>query len=175
MTACRLHVARTVCRRAERLLVSLMQRAATEPGGEAVGEQALIYLNRLSDLLFTYARLANRLDGVAEPEWNPEKEFLPQQNGDSDDISLRGRTGPFHLRSGFMENLSRRAVLAAAAVTASLPVLDAAVGGIRSAACPARRTVVERLRAMAAARRRRGVVGHEDQAIGCEGQAIHGG
>lgn len=66
VTACRLHVARTVCRRAERLLVGLMQQ-------EPVGEQALIYLNRLSDLLFTYARLANRLDGVADTEWNAEK------------------------------------------------------------------------------------------------------
>jgi cob(I)alamin adenosyltransferase len=63
-TASRLHVARTVCRRAERLLVNLMQDS-TDP----VGEQPLVYLNRLSDLLFTLARWANALDGVPDREW----------------------------------------------------------------------------------------------------------
>ena len=58
ITAARLHVARTVCRRAERNLVTLMQH---EPG--QVDDQALIYLNRMSDLLFTLARLANLRDG----------------------------------------------------------------------------------------------------------------
>ena len=66
VTAARLHVARTVCRRAERLLVTLM---AQEP----VGPDALIYVNRLSDLIFTLARRANQLDGVADVEWFPEK------------------------------------------------------------------------------------------------------
>ncbi len=49
ITAARMHVARTVCRRAERHLVTLMQH-------ELVGDQPLIYLNRLSDLLFTLAQ-----------------------------------------------------------------------------------------------------------------------
>jgi cob(I)alamin adenosyltransferase len=62
VTAAHLHVARTVCRRAERLLVLLMEK-------ENVGDQPLIYLNRLSDLLFTLARLANKLDGLADVEW----------------------------------------------------------------------------------------------------------
>ena len=66
VTACRLHVARTVCRRAERLLVSLMER-------EQVGEQALIYLNRLSDLLFCLARRANQMEGVGDVEWDGQK------------------------------------------------------------------------------------------------------
>ena len=47
-----LHVARTVCRRAERHLVTLMSQ-------EPLAPDVLIYLNRLSDLLFTLARLAN--------------------------------------------------------------------------------------------------------------------
>jgi len=50
--AAALHLARTVCRRAERLLVRLARE-------ERVGEQALPYLNRLSDLLFVLARAVN--------------------------------------------------------------------------------------------------------------------
>lgn len=63
--AAALHVARTVCRRAERGLVELM---ALE--GEIVGEPALRYLNRLSDLLFVAARRAND-DGAADVLWRP--------------------------------------------------------------------------------------------------------
>jgi cob(I)alamin adenosyltransferase len=57
-----LHVARTVCRRAERRVVHL-QREVEIP------ELVVIYLNRLSDLLFTLARLANVLTGVGEVTW----------------------------------------------------------------------------------------------------------
>jgi len=60
-----LHVARTVCRRAERKVVELM---GVE--GEIVGEPALRYLNRLSDLLFVAARRAND-DGAADVLWKP--------------------------------------------------------------------------------------------------------
>ncbi len=56
--ATHLHLARTVCRRAERVAVRLQD----EPG-EAVSGAALRYLNRLSDLLFVMARHANRADG----------------------------------------------------------------------------------------------------------------
>jgi cob(I)alamin adenosyltransferase len=56
-----LHVARTVCRRAERAMVALGE-AAFEPG-------LLQYVNRLSDLLFTMARAVNRRAGVAELPW----------------------------------------------------------------------------------------------------------
>jgi cob(I)alamin adenosyltransferase len=62
--AARLHVARTVCRRAERLLVRLMT-------AEPVGEATLVYLNRLSDLLFVAARWANHQAGQADVEWVP--------------------------------------------------------------------------------------------------------
>ena len=60
--AAALHVARTVCRRAERHVVRL-QHAVELPA------LAVIYLNRLSDLLFTLARLANRRAGAGEVTW----------------------------------------------------------------------------------------------------------
>jgi len=56
-----LHVARTVCRRAERSIVAL--------GPDAVEPELLVYVNRVSDLLFVMARAANLRDGVAETEW----------------------------------------------------------------------------------------------------------
>jgi cob(I)alamin adenosyltransferase len=62
--AARLHVARTVCRRAE--LASLEAGAA-----HGVNPLAPVYLNRLSDLLFILAREANQLAGRAEPLWRP--------------------------------------------------------------------------------------------------------
>jgi cob(I)alamin adenosyltransferase len=57
-----LHVSRTVCRRAERSVVALQET-------EAIPELAIIYLNRLSDLLFTLARVANKLGGGTEETW----------------------------------------------------------------------------------------------------------
>jgi cob(I)alamin adenosyltransferase len=61
------HVARTVCRRAERSLVAL---------GRVDGISALSiqYLNRLSDLLFLVARSINAAAGVSEPQWKPGRE-----------------------------------------------------------------------------------------------------
>ena len=56
-----LHVARTVCRRAERRVVSL--------GEGAVDPVVIVYLNRLSDLLFVMARAVNHREGRAEIEW----------------------------------------------------------------------------------------------------------
>jgi len=58
----RLHVARTVCRRAERLLVDFAQDRDVPP-------VVLTYLNRLSDWLFVIARLANHHAGVADVPW----------------------------------------------------------------------------------------------------------
>ncbi len=63
--AAALHVARTVCRRAERLMVEL----AAQPG-EAVGEPALKYVNRLSDFLFVAGRYANDR-GKSDVLWVP--------------------------------------------------------------------------------------------------------
>jgi cob(I)alamin adenosyltransferase len=60
------HLARTVCRRAERLVVELAR-------SEDVGEFAVRYLNRLSDALFVWGRWAALKDGQAEPLWQPEK------------------------------------------------------------------------------------------------------
>jgi cob(I)alamin adenosyltransferase len=59
----RLHHVRAVCRRGERRAVALAHEAE-------INETALAYLNRLSDALFTLARLLNRREGV--PEENPE-------------------------------------------------------------------------------------------------------
>jgi cob(I)alamin adenosyltransferase len=56
------HVARTVCRRAERCAVALHHE-------QALSEAALRLLNRLSDLLFVMARVENRRAGVADVEW----------------------------------------------------------------------------------------------------------
>jgi cob(I)alamin adenosyltransferase len=56
-----LHLARTVCRRAERHIVSL--------GPDAVPPETVRYINRLSDLLFVLARLANRRANVPDREW----------------------------------------------------------------------------------------------------------
>ena len=60
--AATLHLARTVCRRAERSVVAL---AADEP----VPALFVVYLNRLSDLLFALARLANHRDGRGDVTW----------------------------------------------------------------------------------------------------------
>jgi cob(I)alamin adenosyltransferase len=62
--AAQLHLARTVCRRAERETISLARE-------EAIGELILPYLNRLSDALFVMARYENHEQGVAEPLWEP--------------------------------------------------------------------------------------------------------
>ncbi|MBI1374224.1 MAG: cob(I)yrinic acid a,c-diamide adenosyltransferase [Phycisphaera sp.] len=61
----RLHVARCVCRRAERIIVSLDH-------AEPVGPNVVAYVNRLSDLLFAMARRANQLAGVEDVPWKPE-------------------------------------------------------------------------------------------------------
>jgi cob(I)alamin adenosyltransferase len=59
--AAHLHVARAVCRRAERVVIALGPR---EPG-----DPCIQYLNRLGDLLFVMARAANHRAGVPEVEW----------------------------------------------------------------------------------------------------------
>lgn len=61
-TAARLHLARAIARRAERALVSLA-------GDSTVDSSILKYVNRLSDLLFALARMANARAGVAEVPW----------------------------------------------------------------------------------------------------------
>ena len=62
--AAQLHMARTVCRRAEREVVSLAEK---EPG--SVDDEILCYLNRLSDFLFVLARWVNLKKGVADTPW----------------------------------------------------------------------------------------------------------
>jgi cob(I)alamin adenosyltransferase len=62
--ASHLHVARTVCRRAERETARLARE-------EGVGPYVLAYLNRLSDALFVMARYENHQQGTPEPLWRP--------------------------------------------------------------------------------------------------------
>lgn len=65
--AAALHLARTVCRRAERDVVRLSQQ-------QTVSGTTIIYLNRLSDLLFALARLVNHRAGVPDIPWIAPKE-----------------------------------------------------------------------------------------------------
>ena len=62
--AARLHVARTICRRAEREVLAGAEEVELNP-------LVLVYLNRLSDLLFILARAANAAAGTDEPLWKP--------------------------------------------------------------------------------------------------------
>ena len=61
-TASQLHIARTVCRRAERRVVALEDDSAAT-------QSTITYLNRLSDYLFVAARFANHREGVADVPW----------------------------------------------------------------------------------------------------------
>jgi len=63
-----LHHARAVCRRAERRVVSLKRNGGTSA-------DTVIYLNRLSDLLFVLARYANKVANITEAPWNPRAEL----------------------------------------------------------------------------------------------------
>ena len=63
--AAQIHLARAICRRAERTVVNLSQ-------SEEVSKDAVRFLNRLSDFLFILARYENLLSGVAEEKWIPE-------------------------------------------------------------------------------------------------------
>jgi cob(I)alamin adenosyltransferase len=68
-----LHVCRTVCRRAERLLVGLAKE-------QNVPAEALQYLNRLSDALFVWSRWVNRVLGASETLWEPNATASGRQN-----------------------------------------------------------------------------------------------
>jgi cob(I)alamin adenosyltransferase len=61
-----LHMARTVCRRAERHTVALKQN-------DPISNEVVIYLNRLSDFLFVLARYENMSAGIEETPWQPRK------------------------------------------------------------------------------------------------------
>jgi cob(I)alamin adenosyltransferase len=61
-----LHFARTVARRAERSIITLGR-------SERINDQMIPYFNRLSDLLFVLARVANRRKSTNEIEWHPSK------------------------------------------------------------------------------------------------------
>jgi cob(I)alamin adenosyltransferase len=67
LASAHLHVARAVCRRAERAAVALADT-------DEVNAEAIIYLNRLSDFLFTLARWVNYSAGTSETAWDPHIE-----------------------------------------------------------------------------------------------------
>jgi len=69
--ACHLHLARAICRRSERRVVTLVRRHET-----STSEDLMIYLNRLSDLLFVLTRVVNHDAGAAEVQW-----VRPEQGG----------------------------------------------------------------------------------------------
>jgi cob(I)alamin adenosyltransferase len=64
LTGAHAHLARTICRRAERQVIALAESGETVPG------IAIQYLNRLADALFVFARHLNRRAGVAETPWS---------------------------------------------------------------------------------------------------------
>jgi cob(I)alamin adenosyltransferase len=73
-TAAWCHLARTVCRRAERAVVTLSR-------AEAINPQVVVYLNRLSDLLFVLARAYNA-NGQEDVLWVPGKTMAEHGSGD---------------------------------------------------------------------------------------------
>jgi cob(I)alamin adenosyltransferase len=75
LAGAKLHVARSVCRRGERLCVALADGTGTNdgvaPDRDGCSPMILQYLNRLSDLLFVMARFENMKSGVPEKKWLP--------------------------------------------------------------------------------------------------------
>ncbi len=59
-----LHICRTICRRAEREVVSLKKT-------ESINENIVVFLNRLSDLLFVLSRYENKVSGIPDTKWIP--------------------------------------------------------------------------------------------------------
>lgn len=73
-SAAYLHLARTICRRAERWVVTLSR-------SEPVNPQIIVYLNRLSDLLFVAARRANASAGVSDVPWESPRVRKASEGG----------------------------------------------------------------------------------------------
>lgn len=92
-----LHVARTVCRRAERSVVRLLE---DHPD---LSERIVPFLNRLSDLLFTLARAANRRAGTPETKWKPREREGPQGPAPGDDASAAPGDDAAELPGGIQE------------------------------------------------------------------------
>ncbi len=74
--AAHMHLARAICRRAERRVVTLVRRHEA-----SVSEELLIYLNRLGDLLFVISRVANARVGAQEVQWVKPEIGTPSHSG----------------------------------------------------------------------------------------------
>jgi len=70
ITAAWAHVARTVCRRCERKVVLLLNQTMKAKATETY-QRLMVYLNRLSDYLFVFARKCNDIHGVSDKSWRP--------------------------------------------------------------------------------------------------------
>ena len=68
ITAAWAHVARTVCRRCERKVVQLINESEKGKAAEPY-QHLLVYINRLSDYLFTLGRICNQIHGVSDKPW----------------------------------------------------------------------------------------------------------
>jgi cob(I)alamin adenosyltransferase len=80
-----LHIARCVCRRAERLCVTLRK-------SEPIGPNVIPYLNRLSDALFVLARLANKRAGVADVLWQKKRGLVEKGEKKSGGAKKKGKS-----------------------------------------------------------------------------------
>ena len=86
LCASHLHVARTITRRAEREVVPLVLRGD-------VANVVLVWLNRLSDLLFVFARYSAMRAGKPETQWIKARVAAKQKPGEADDDSQQGEPG----------------------------------------------------------------------------------
>ncbi|NND96430.1 MAG: cob(I)yrinic acid a,c-diamide adenosyltransferase, partial [Pirellulaceae bacterium] len=69
IAASHLHLARAICRRAERRVVTLGSEPPTDAGEGPISESLIVYLNRLSDYLFVLSRAVNQNAGISEVKW----------------------------------------------------------------------------------------------------------
>ncbi|MFK8111561.1 MAG: cob(I)yrinic acid a,c-diamide adenosyltransferase [Rubripirellula sp.] len=71
--ATHLHLARSICRRAERRVVTLASRLAADSDESEISTDLIVYLNRLSDLLFVLTRVTNQREGIPDVPWESSR------------------------------------------------------------------------------------------------------
>ena len=139
LAAAHIHLARTVCRRAERLTVRLSRQP-----GEDVLRPLVVYLNRLSDLLFVLARVVNHRAGVADIPWTASCESRrPHQVSSSN--------GLIHIVGTFIARLHSTTF---EWTRSDRALIDAVVDRPRMLAMKTRGAIQVRIKKCAGARRR---------------------